>query len=68
MSSVVTEKPICEVSEYYGDNVFMLVSKVNKALQRAGQREKAEEWNREYQKQPNYESVWKLAEKYVIIV
>ena len=27
------EKPICEVSEYYGDNVFMLVSRVNKALQ-----------------------------------
>ena len=26
------EKPICEVSEYYGDNVFMLVSRVNKAV------------------------------------
>lgn len=33
----VLEKPVCEVSEYYGDNVFMLVSRVNKALQRAGQ-------------------------------
>lgn len=29
----VLEKPVCEVSEYYGDNVFMLVSRVNKALQ-----------------------------------
>lgn len=32
------EKPICEVSEYYGDNVFMFVSRVNKALRRAEQR------------------------------
>ena len=48
------EKPICEVSEYYGDNVFMLVSRVNKALRRAGQEEKAEEWNREYKEQPDY--------------
>lgn len=37
------EKPICEVSEYYGDNVFILVSRVNKALRRAGQEKKAEE-------------------------
>lgn len=29
----ILEKPVCEVSEYYGDNVFMLVSRVNKALQ-----------------------------------
>lgn len=36
----ILEKPVCEVSEYYGDNVFMLVSRVNKALQRAGQQEK----------------------------
>lgn len=34
------EKPICEVSEYYGDNVFILVSRVNKALRRAGQEKK----------------------------
>ena len=38
----ILDKPVCEVSEYYGDNVFMLVSRVNKALQRAGQTEKAE--------------------------
>ena len=63
-----SEKPICEVSEYYGDNVFMLVSKVNKALRRAGQEEKAEEWNREYKEQPDYEAVWALAGKYVTII
>jgi len=62
------EKPICEVSEYYGDNVFMLVSKVNKALRRAGQQEKAEEWNREYEEQQDYEAVWALARKYVTII
>lgn len=53
----VLEKPVCEVSEYYGDNVFMLVSRVNKALQRAGQQEKAEAWNREYKEQQDYEAV-----------
>lgn len=62
------EKPICEVSEYYGDNVFILVSRVNKALRRAGQEKKAEEWNREYKEQPDYEAVWKLAKKYVTII
>ena len=62
------EKPMCEVSEYYGDNVFMLVSKVNKALQRVGQQEKAEAWNKEYKEQPDYEAVWGLAGKYVTIV
>ena len=62
------EKPICEVSEYYGDNVFMLVSRVNKALQRAGQQEKAEAWNREYKEQQDYEAVWELARKYVTII
>jgi hypothetical protein len=62
------EKPICEVSEYYGDNVFILVSRVNKALRRAGQEKKAEEWNREYKEQPDYEAVWELAKKYVTII
>lgn len=62
------EKPICEVSEYYGDNVFMLVSRVNKALRRAGQEKKAEEWNREYKEKPDYEAVWELAKKYVTII
>ena len=64
----VLEKPVCEVSEYYGDNVFMLVSRVNKALQRAGQQEKAEAWNREYKEQQDYEAVWELARKYVTII
>lgn len=59
---------MCEVSEYYGDNVFMLVSRVNKALQRAGQQEKAEAWNREYKEQQDYEAVWELARKYVTII
>ena len=62
------EKPICEVSEYYGDNVFMLVSRVNKALQRAGQTKKAEAWNREHTEQQHYEAVWELARKYVTII
>ena len=62
------EKPICEVSEYYGDNVFILVSRVNKALRRAGQEKKAEEFNREYKQQPVYEAVWELAKKYVTII
>lgn len=56
------------MSEYYGDNVFMLVSRVNKALQRAGQQEKAEAWNREYKEQQDYEAVWELARKYVTII
>jgi hypothetical protein len=46
----------------------MLVSRVNKALRRAGQEEKAEEWNREYKEQPDYEAVWALAGKYVTII
>lgn len=68
MEGKTNEKPICEVSEYYGDNVFMLVSRVNKALRRAGQEKKAEEWNREYKEQPDYEAVWELAKKYVTII
>ncbi|MDE7157644.1 MAG: hypothetical protein K2O02_06800 [Lachnospiraceae bacterium] len=56
-------KPICEID--YGDNVFLLVQRVSRALTRAGQREKAEEWKREYRKKNNYEEVWDLAEKYV---
>jgi len=46
----------------------MLVSRVNKALQRAGQTEKAEAWNREYKEQQDYEAVWELARKYVTII
>ena len=65
----VLEKPVCEVSEYYGDNVFMLVSRVNKALQRSrttGKKRKT--WNREYKEQQDYEAVWELARKYVTII
>lgn len=51
-----------------GSVAVMLVSRVNKALQRAGQQEKAEAWNREYKEQQDYEAVWELARKYVTII
>lgn len=41
---------------------------MNKALQRAGQQEKVEAWNREYEEQQDYEAVWELARKYVTII
>lgn len=50
------------------ERVSERISRVNKALQRAGQTEKAEAWNREYKEQQDYEAVWELARKYVTII
>lgn len=61
------DKPTCDPGEY-GDNVYTLITRVNRALSSAGLKDKADEFNEKYEKAESYDAVWDLAEEYVTFI
>ena len=57
-------KPTCEIIGTDG-NVFAVIARVSRTLQRAGQREKADEWATEAMKCASYDEVLRLMFEYV---
>lgn len=60
-------KPKCELAEQDG-NVFFIISRVVKTLQRAGLNEQADEFNLKYKECQSYDEVLQLVMNYVEII
>jgi len=60
------KKPKCKIIEENG-NVFNIISRVARALEFAGLRDKANEWKRRAIKAPSYDAVLNMMHEYVTV-
>lgn len=60
----MSDKPTCKLTEVNG-NVFCIIGAVGRALKRAGQNDKADEFYAKAQNAPSYDAVLQLCMKYV---
>lgn len=61
------KRPECDPGDY-GDNVFMMIARVSKALDRAGMDEEKKEFLSRVYEADSYDEAWEIGEEYVTFV